>query len=127
MQKILAPLLTFLAVVFAATTYYFYTQTVRLTAQLTEVRQSPGKFARAETEELVLRVGSLIELPAGEIPTVATVADPEKLRPQAFFAQAKVGDRVLIYTNARRAILYDPVSHKILEVAPVSFEPPGGR
>ena len=42
----------------------------------------------------------------------------------SFFSKAKVGDKVIIYTNARKAILYDPVAGKIVEVAPVNIGTP---
>lgn len=61
-------------------------------------------------------------LPIGEIPTVATVSEPEKLKNQEFFKDAKKGDKVLIYTNARKAILYDPLADKIITIAPVSLD-----
>ena len=81
----------------------------------------PQQAAQAETAALLAKVGELILLPVDEQPTIATVADPEKLKDQPFFINAHQGDRVLIYTNARKAILYDPVAHKIIEVAPVSI------
>ena len=34
---------------------------------------------------------------------------------------AKVGFKVLIYTQAKKAILYDPGANKIVEVAPVNI------
>ena len=67
------------------------------------------------------RVSRLIILPTDEEPTIATVADPDRLQDQPFFDNAKTGDKLLIYTNARKAILYDPVSDKIVEVAPINI------
>ena len=77
-----------------------------------------------EVEELVAAVGKLIVLPKGEDPTVASVSDPDKLKDQPFFANAKIGDKVLIYTKARKAYLYDPKQNKLLEVAPLTVENP---
>lgn len=77
--------------------------------------------ATEETSDLVERVGRHLVLPQNETPTSATVSDLSKLQGQPFFAKAKVGDRVLIYTQSRKAILYDPVADKIVEVAPVTF------
>ena len=75
--------------------------------------------AQAEMQALVAEIGKLIELPKGENPTVATITDPEKLKDQPFFANAKNGDKVLIYPNARKAFLYDPSTKKLIEVAPL--------
>lgn len=74
-----------------------------------------------ETNKLIADVGKLLVLPEGETPTIATVSDLEKLKSQPFFINAKNGDKVLIYTNAKKAILYDPVAHKIIEVAPINI------
>jgi hypothetical protein len=63
----------------------------------------------------------LIVLPTGEQPTIATVSDINKLRSQSFFTHARNGDKVLIYTKAQEAILYDPYANKIVEVGPVNM------
>ncbi len=78
-------------------------------------------------KKLVLEVGKLIELPIGEDPTVATVTDITKLKDQPFFAKAKNGDKVLIYTNARKAILYDPQAKKVIDIAPINIGSPSAQ
>ncbi len=72
-----------------------------------------------EVEKIIEAVGKLIVLP-DETPTVATVSDLEKLKGQIFFKNAKVGDKVLIYIKAEKAILYDPELNKIIELAPIN-------
>lgn len=79
---------------------------------------------KIELAKLIETVGKLIELPTGEEPTLATVSDPEKLKDQAFFKNAVLGDKVLIYAGAKRAILYSPSRGKIIEVAPVNLTAP---
>jgi hypothetical protein len=86
-----------------------------------QVKADPQKVAAAETQKLVNQVGALILLPTGETPTVATVVDPEQLKNQPFFANAVKGDKLLIYTNSKKAILYDPAQNKIIEVAPINI------
>ena len=90
---------------------YFYNQ----------LQQDPQVQAQEEIDTLLAQVGELLVLPEGEAPTIATVSDIELLREQPFFANAKNGDRVLIYTSARKAILYDPVANKIVEIAPINL------
>lgn len=74
-----------------------------------------------ELIDTIADVSKLMVLPTNETPTLATVSDPEKLKDQAFFAQAKVGDKVLIYTQARKAILYSPSKNMIIEVSPLNI------
>ena len=64
---------------------------------------------------LVEKVGKKVSgLPAGEAPSVATVTDLAKLQDQAFFANAKLGDKVLIYAAAGKAYLYRPSTGQII-------------
>ena len=74
-----------------------------------------------EVDDLVAQISKFLVLPTDEKPTVATVSDPSVLKDQPFFTLAKKGYKVLIYTNAKKAILYDPVSKKIVEVAPINL------
>jgi len=76
----------------------------------------------SEAEYLVEKVGKLIILPTDEVPTIATVSNLEALKGQAFFVGAKNGDKVLIYTKAQKAVLYDPILNKIVNVAPLNIE-----
>lgn len=110
-------ILFLLVVVAAGAAVYFY-------RQLSELKQDPQKVAQDEVDAVVERVGKIMVLPEGEQPTLATVAAPERLKDQPFFAKAKVGDKVLLYANARKAILYDPVANKIVEVAPINIGNP---
>ncbi len=82
--------------------------------------ENPASATQTELQMLADEVGKLIILPTNEVPTIATVSDPSALKNQAFFADAKKGDKVLIYTNAKKAILYDPIVKKIVNVAPVN-------
>lgn len=86
----------------------------------TEIIGSPPDLTKAQTENLVKQVGRLIELPDEE-PTIASVLDKNKLSDQPFFKNAENGDRVLVFRNAKKAILYRPSENKIIEVAPVNI------
>lgn len=71
----------------------------------------------SETRELVATVGEFLELPAHETPTLATVTDRSKLAADAFFAPAENGDKILIYEESRKAIIYRPSTGKLVNVA----------
>lgn len=89
--------------------------------------KNPQQAGQDEVKKVVEEVGKLIDLPAGEVPTLATVVDVSKLKDQPFFQKAKNGDKVLIYTNAQKAILYDPVAKKVKEVGPVNTGSPSAQ
>lgn len=83
--------------------------------------QDPQEAAKDETERIKSEVASLIDVPSDEAPTIASVVDASKLSKQAFFAKAQNGDRVLMYAQAKKAILYRPSTKKIIEVAPINI------
>jgi hypothetical protein len=82
-------------------------------------KETPAPAPQDESDKIVERVRRLMSIPE-DAPTVATVTDPDKLRNQAFFAKAKLGDKVLIFSASKKVILYDPVADQILNVAPLS-------
>ena len=86
--------------------------------------KNPSDASKEQTAALVEKVAKLIELPKNETPTIATVADKTKLADQSFFANAQNGDKVLIYSQTKKAILYRPSTNKIIEVAPVNLGTP---
>ncbi len=106
--------LVLLVIILAGTSGYLWKKMQAATS-------SPEQIAQAEAQSLAKKVGMLMVLPTDETPTIATVSDPEALKTQAFFANAKVGDKVLIYTNAKKAVLFDPILNKILNVAPLNI------
>jgi len=81
----------------------------------------PQAAAQAEAEDLAREIGRYLELPTDETPTLATVSDVSKLQEQLFFQKAQNGDRVLVYAQAQRAVLYRPSTKKVLEYAPVNL------
>ncbi len=74
-------------------------------------------------KQVIDKVRKLYVIPAGIEPTVATIVDVNQLRTRnAFYNKAKNGDH-LIVTNDR-AILYDPIADKIIDVVPVQIQAP---
>lgn len=106
-----------LLILAALPSYYFYNQY----QSVQKLLQSPKASANAEVKQLIAEVGKLMVLPVSEQPTIATVSDVTKLADQPFFANAKNGDKVLIYTQSKKAILYRESINKIIEVAPVNI------
>lgn len=93
-----------------ATSVYFYRKS----------KVDPQEVAVKDLDLIIKLVGKHIVLPENETPTLATVSDPEKLRDQPFFANAQKGDKVLLYSESRKAILYNPETDRVVEVAPIN-------
>ena len=87
-------------------------------------RDSTSSDEVDEVDDLISEVGKLIVLPFGEIPTIATVTGEDLVKGEPFFRNAVNGDRVLIYTNARKAYLYRPSEKIIIEVGVVNINQP---
>jgi hypothetical protein len=109
-SKRLITVLVILLIIASAGAVYFYKQSHDAT-----------KDPQKDLQQTIQAVGKLMVLPNDEVPTLATVSDPEKLKDQAFFAKAQVGDKVLIYTKAHKAILYSPSRNVIVEVSPLNI------
>ena len=95
---------------------YFYRQYQKADYAL----KNPTEAAKKEVEDIKKKVSTLMLTPAEE-PTVATISEVEKLQAQPFFTNAQNGDKVLMYKSAKKAILYRPSAHIIVEVAPLEI------
>lgn len=65
-------------------------------------------------------VGRHYLLPENEVPALATVEDRGKLNSE-FLRASENGDKLLVYKNAKKVILYRPSIDKVIEVGPVSI------
>lgn len=81
----------------------------------------PQAAASIEAQKLAKEVGKFLELPKDEAPTVATVRNVSQLQDQPFFSNAQNGDKVLIYPQTGKAVLYRPSTKKVIEYAQVSL------
>ena len=82
--------------------------------------ENPSLAVESEVRRIVGDISKIVVLPSDETPTLATVSDPEKLRSQPFFSNAEVGDKVLIYTVSKKAILWRPSVSKIIEISAIN-------
>ena len=77
--------------------------------------------AEDDVQGIIRRVAKHIKIKSDEVPTVATVQDPELLRKNnpSFYQYAQSGDRLLIWSD--KAILYSPSEDILLAVMPVTL------
>jgi len=103
-------------IVFAIIAAFFF-------KQYQEVKDNPDAAAKATSERVLEKVGKLYFLPGSEEPTVAQIEDKEKLSGQSFFSSAQNGDYLLVYPEAKIALLYREDANKLVNVGPVSTDP----
>lgn len=74
-----------------------------------------------EVQALLDEIGTLIILPSGEEPMVATIEKADELKAsESFYENAIDGDKLLVYSD--RAILYSPSRKVIANVGPIYYE-----
>ncbi len=89
--------------------------------QLDKITNSKGG---SDVQQITNQVSKFMDLPS-EAPTLATVNDVSKLKGQEFFKNAQNGDKVLIFSNSGRALLYRPSSKHVVEYAKVDLNASG--
>lgn len=86
-----------------------------LTASVTNLKEKPSE---QEIKNLVARVSQISILPTDELPDVLVISDLTQMRANPFFADASLRDYIMIYKKAGKIILYNPTTHKIVNVGP---------
>jgi hypothetical protein len=85
------------------------------------LKNDPTSFQQQELKSVVSKVSKLIEIPRDEKPTIATVQDESSLKNQDFFKDVENGDKVLIFTSSKKAIIYRESTNKIINVGPIDL------
>lgn len=89
-------------------------------------KQSPTKEepkdTRTELDVILADIKTVMLLTDSERPTLATVTEVEKMRSQSFFKNAENGDKIVIYSQGKKAILWRPSTKMIIEVGTVTTE-----
>ena len=83
-------LVTAALIALSFTSWFFYSRYAQTQQQLQKLSVTPTPNPAAET---INRLNQLMVLPTNETPSVATIADKDKLQNQPFFQQAENGDQ----------------------------------
>ncbi|HEU4985022.1 MAG TPA: hypothetical protein VFT58_05230 [Nitrososphaera sp.] len=107
--------ITLVIIVLAGLAAFFYWR-------YNDLKANPESIAQDTTNRLVDKVEKLYAVPDEE-PTVAQISDKEKLSDQPFFQNAENGDYLLIFTNAKLAVLYRENDNRLINVGPIAITP----
>lgn len=91
-------------------------------SQYQKIKKNPQTVVKQDTQNLVEKVSKLIDVPKDEEPTVAAIADKSKLKDQPFFSNAENGDKILIFTKAKKAIIYRESTNRLINVGPLNID-----
>lgn len=108
--------LILLLLMVSAVGIYYYMQYLNTKNELLRFKQNPQAAA---TLDLIKDVQEHVELPANETPTILTITDADKLKGQTVFSRVQNGDKILVYKNQNRTIIYRPLTDKVIETLPI--------
>lgn len=94
--------------------------------KLQDVQAKVPMDPEAELASVVGAVGKLLVLPQDEKPRLLTLTDTElsAVSGQTFFKNALAGDKLLIYQNNSKAVIWRPETGRIIEASIINL-PPG--
>jgi hypothetical protein len=120
-SRLLAGFGVFIILILGLYAYALIHERDDLKQKIVDLQKDPAILARQQQQELMNKIGDLIELPKNETPTIADVTDVEQARKQdQFYQDAQNGDKVLFYVKAGKAILYRPSTKKVITTAPIN-------
>lgn len=94
-----------------------------ISTQFEDFKNNPDKITQEEIKTLTEDLKKVFYVGTEEVPTVATVVDAEVLKKeQEFFKNAQTGDKVFMYVEIKKAILFRPSTKQVIEVAPLTVE-----
>lgn len=94
-------------------------------SQYKNLKDNPTSAVDETNKKLLTRLGKIMELPKDEQPQIAAVTDREKLGEDPFFTNAKNGDYLVVYSKARKIIIYRDSENKIINQGPFSINTSG--
>ncbi len=84
-----------------------------------------GTSEVAEEMKLIEAVRKLVVIPSNESPKVEKIKDIGAITTnKEFFAEAQNGDVVLVFRDAKKAVLYRPATNQIVNIGPVQIASP---
>lgn len=99
-------------------------QLAALTMRMDQLTGGDNQQNRDLAKKVVEDLGTIMELPKGIEPTVATIVDKKKLEEQngKFYGPAQNGDQLIIYPEF--AVIFRQSEKKIINFAPVQLTQP---
>ena len=111
------------AVLGIAPLFYSYVADYRFERSLSALGQNPS-ISDTEAKEYIAHVRGADNIPQDETPTAVRVTDAS---PLASFGDVRRGDVILLYRTAGLAVVYDPISQRLINAVSVNIRSQDGR
>lgn len=101
---------------FGGWAFYQYQHSQQQIAKLSSL-EGQQELQKTEVESLKKSLSKHMLLPSDEEPSIATITNIEVLKKdQPFFEKAQNGDKVVVYSNEKKAIIYSPQKDVVVNV-----------
>ena len=94
-------------------------------AQYQALKKNPSASTEQANKTLLTKLSKIMELPTDEEPQIASITDKSKLGEDPFFVNAKNDDYLIVYSKARKIIIYRESENKIINQGPFSINTSG--
>lgn len=124
-SKLAGTLLLILLVVSVALSVFGVYKYWSAVKKIDEIGKNLKQSAQSTKNSKILidKINRLILLPKNEPPSIATINNVVQLQKQSsFYKDARNGDVLLIYFQAKKAFIYDPEQNIIVNTGPVFME-----
>lgn len=102
--------------------FYNY-QSIKKEVAILKDPQLASELSQKETAELIAKLSKLMVVPADKDPVVAVINDVEMLAAtQDFYVPAHNGDKLIMFQDSRKAVIYDEDDNRIVNVGPIYFD-----
>lgn len=82
-----------------------------------------GSNPSEERQQIISKIEHVVLLP-NEDPSLSTVVDSTKFTNQTLRDRAKNGDKLLIYAEAKRLVIYRPATQKVVDLLTIQEKQP---
>lgn len=88
------------------------------TIQYQALKKNPAVTNEDTSKRVLSKLGKILKLPDDETPQIAAVEDKSKLGNDVFFKDVENGDFLVVYSKARRIIVYRESNNQIINQGP---------
>ena len=116
-----AILLTLILLAGAVSYLLFYQKSQRVTINIPQLAPSKTVIINPD-QDLLSELEKRLAMPKGK-PAIFNISDLSHLTSQNFFNGSKPTDKLILFQEDKKAVIYDPIAKQIINVGPLVVMP----